>query len=93
MEYNRKANLRPLTNGIGQSQYCAYDPHEGSGVCEGGSGGPLQYFPTNQSLSHVIGVFSFGVECDSFLPQVYTRIAHYLDWIEPIVWPEIKNLK
>lgn len=54
------------------------------------SGGPLQYFPSNESaVATVIGIVSFGIGCGSRLPSVYTRVAYYLDWIEPIVWPEL----
>lgn len=28
-----------------------------------------------------------GVSCGTELPSVYTRVAAYIDWIEPIVWP------
>lgn len=38
-------------------------------------------------VTTVHGVISFGNNCGSGLPGVYTRIASYIDWIESIVWP------
>ncbi|KOB71708.1 Serine protease HP21 [Operophtera brumata] len=36
----------------------------------------------------VIGVTSVSNTCDSIgLPGIYTRVSHYLPWIESIVWP------
>ena len=51
--------------------------HEiGSGACFGDSGGPLTF---NEEL---IGVCSFGDDdCGSTVPDVYTRVLPYLDWI------------
>lgn len=67
-------------------QLCAYDPDAKHDACGGDSGGPLQTRDEN-GLSTVIGVTSFGIACGSSLPGVYTRVAYYLDWLEPIVWP------
>lgn len=85
-EYNKKVNLTQLRNGLRQSQYCAYDPQGVNENCKLGGGAPLQYISSEQTLPHIIGVSSFGIKCD--LPMVYTRVAHYLDWIESIVWPK-----
>lgn len=41
-------------------------------------------------LYHIVGITSFGAICGSGLPSVYTRVSHYLDWIEENVWPEDK---
>lgn len=85
-DYNRRAKLTALRNGVLESQYCAFDPEGRNDTCQGDSGGPLQYFPANNTLAHVIGVVSFGIGCGNLLPGIYTRVAYYLDWIEAIVW-------
>lgn len=55
---------------------------------QGDSGGPIQVSTKNkkQNVFHVVGVTSFGKACATSLPGVYTRVSHYLDWIESIVW-------
>lgn len=68
LQYNRRAKLAALRNGISESQYCAFDPQGRNDTCQGDSGGPLQYFPTKNSLAHVIGVVSFGIGCGNLLP-------------------------
>ncbi|KAG8225850.1 hypothetical protein J437_LFUL004779 [Ladona fulva] len=79
-----------LQKGIDDSMICAGDLSGNRDTCEGDSGGPLQV--TSQecpSLYEVIGVTSFGKSCgfkDS--PAVYTRIAHFIEWIESYVWPQ-----
>ena len=56
----------------------------------GDSGGPLQLFRgNNTNMASIIGVVSFGVGCGTKQPSVFTRVAYYLDWIEPIVWPNL----
>ncbi|XP_055308885.1 ankyrin-1-like [Sitodiplosis mosellana] len=87
-ELNRDANQAALRNGIGGGQYCAYDPQARNDSCQGDSGGPLQYFDENDSgIATVLGIVSVGFGCGTALPSLYTRVAFYMDWIEPIVWP------
>lgn len=79
-----------LRDGLIHGQYCAYDPAGQNDSCQGDSGGPLQYFPTNESsVATVVGIVSFGIGCGSTLPSVYTRVAHYLEWIELIAWADL----
>lgn len=85
-EYNLQSNQESLRNGLSESQYCAYDPAAMNDACQGDSGGPLQV-PITGAISKVLGIVSFGISCGTTLPSVYTRVASYLDWIEPIVWP------
>lgn len=56
----------------------------GEGACERDSGGPLVHFHRGQP--HVAGLVSWGQgNCgDPDLPTVFTRIPHYLDWIEDV---------
>lgn len=80
-------NAHGISKGILNSQVCAGSP--GKDSCEGDSGGPLQLFPSDPyCMFHVVGVVSFGQFCGFTTPGVYTRVAHYLSWIEGIVWPQ-----
>lgn len=83
-----QGNRPAIRDGLKVGQYCAYDPEGKKDSCEGDSGGPLQYYPRGEKeISSIVGVVSFGIVCGSTLPAVYTRVAHYINWIEPIVWP------
>lgn len=77
--------------GITPAMICAGDPVGGwtKDSCLGDSGGPLQIVhPDNKCLFQVFGITSFGQACAfANTPGVYTKVSHYLDWIEGIVWP------
>ncbi|KZC05938.1 Serine protease snake, partial [Dufourea novaeangliae] len=84
--------ITKLPYGIIPRMICAGDERGGwkKDTCQGDSGGPLQIVhPKNSCLFQVVGITSFGIGC-AFPnnPGVYTRVAHYLNWIEDIVWPE-----
>lgn len=89
VEINRQANEIALRNGLSPSQCCAFDPTARNDACQGDSGGPLQQFSNSPNIAEIVGVVSFGVSCGTKLPSIYTRVAYYLDWIEPIVWPNL----
>lgn len=79
---------------ISDSQYCAYDPKFKGDACQGDSGGPLQVFRQDARLATVVGVASYGVKtCPSEAPDVYTKVAYYLDWIQSHVWPSETPMK
>ncbi|XP_041979585.1 serine protease persephone-like [Aricia agestis] len=80
-------NWRKLPVGISNEQICAGDPQGIRDTCQGDSGGPLQGLTGTDGLYRIIGITSFGRGCGSPVPGVYTRVAHYLDWIESQVWP------
>ncbi|XP_076630900.1 serine protease 1 [Colletes latitarsis] len=78
--------------GITPSMICAGDPRGGwnKDTCQGDSGGPIQIVhPKNLCLFQIVGITSFGQGCAFVnMPGVYTRVSHYLNWIEEIIWPE-----
>ncbi|XP_031632051.1 uncharacterized protein LOC116346252 [Contarinia nasturtii] len=79
-------NKNILQNGVSEGQYCAFDPAGRHDSCQGD--GPLRYFPDGDSyIATIVGIVSFGQGCGLEMPGVYTRVAHYFDWIESIVWP------
>ncbi|XP_031633773.1 coagulation factor X-like [Contarinia nasturtii] len=85
MNHNQRpiySSFKNLTVG----HYCAFDPSARNDSCQGDSGGPLQVFPSNSTISTVVGIVSFGISCGTALPGVYTRVSHYLEWIESYVW-------
>ncbi|KAB0801696.1 hypothetical protein PPYR_03882 [Photinus pyralis] len=81
-----------LRSGIVESsQVCAGHHLEAKDTCQGDSGSPLQIVNTDPNIYcmySVVGVTSFGKGCGVInIPGVYTRVSHYIDWIEEYVWP------
>ncbi|XP_012534089.1 serine protease snake-like isoform X2 [Monomorium pharaonis] len=78
--------------GVTTSMICAGDPHGNwtKDGCQGDSGGPLQAVHSDREcLFQVIGILSFSKGCGLIdIPGVYTRLSHYLPWIEENVWPQ-----
>ncbi|PSN32218.1 Chymotrypsin-2 [Blattella germanica] len=48
----------------------------GKGVCNGDSGGPLSV------NGKIVGIVSWGRPCATGVPDVYTRVSEYVDWIK-----------
>lgn len=95
LEFYKKTNQIAIRDGISKSQYCAYDPDSTKESCRLTSGAPLQIYPLNSLLPNVVGIISFGVGsvCSDKHPEVLTRIAHYIPWIEANVWPFDRSMK
>lgn len=87
LEYNKDRNTPVFRGGLSRGQYCAYDPTKDS--CGTMSGSPLQIFLSNASLPNIIGLVSMGVgdTCSYERPEISTRVAYYIPWIESHVWP------
>ncbi|XP_012136183.2 serine protease persephone-like isoform X1 [Megachile rotundata] len=52
------------------------------------SGGPLLTVNNDHPrMCSLIGITSMGKDCDGATPVIYTRVYHYLPWIQSIVWP------
>ncbi|XP_014213400.1 chymotrypsin-2 [Copidosoma floridanum] len=68
-----KKTLFPM---FSSSKICAFTK-QNQGVCNGDSGGPLM------ADGNLVGVVSYGIMgCALGLPDFYTRVYSYLDWIE-----------
>jgi len=78
---------KKFPNGVNRRvQICAGSP--GRDTCQGDSGGPLQInLEAPYCMQAVVGITSYGRECGIGHPAVYTKVSHYIPWIESIVWP------
>ncbi|XP_031632041.1 serine protease Hayan-like [Contarinia nasturtii] len=92
LNHNSTKGSREFQYGLSPGQYCAMSPNgtkDGyKDSCDGDSGGPLLLISNNVTKeATLVGIVSFGYGCGLPLPSIYTRVAHYIDWITPIVWP------
>ncbi|KAF9411871.1 hypothetical protein HW555_009476, partial [Spodoptera exigua] len=80
---------RHLRNGFDEdTQLCYGAEDDPKDTCQGDSGGPLQVRNGHQCSYSILGVTSYGRQCGKTAGSgVYTRVYHYLLWIENIVWP------
>ncbi|XP_073964325.1 trypsin-1-like [Choristoneura fumiferana] len=70
-------------------QVCYGDYQNRADTCQGDSGGPLTILNHGiHCMYTVVGITSFGMNCGSVgVPGWYTKVSHYVPWIESIVWP------
>lgn len=66
-------DIYPLEEIFTESTFCAGD--RGRDACQGDSGGPLQYNGV------FVGIVSWGYQCATDWPTVYTRVSHFLGFI------------
>ncbi|KAJ8705462.1 hypothetical protein PYW08_012508 [Mythimna loreyi] len=81
---------RHLLDGYNHTtQMCYGDTQVAKDTCEGDSGGPLQTSNEFAWCAYtVLGVTSYGRQCGvSAGSGMYTRVYHYVPWIESQVWP------
>lgn len=52
----------------------------GQGVCNGDSGAPLVVG------NELVGIVSWAIQCATGVPDVYTRVANYRDWVAQNTW-------
>ncbi|XP_072484219.1 urokinase-type plasminogen activator [Notamacropus eugenii] len=91
-EYLKMAVVRPISyrecrqphyygSEVTPQMVCAAHPEWRSDACQGDSGGPL-VCPTDDHMT-LVGVVSWGLGCaDNNKPGVYTRVSHFLPWIQ-----------
>uniref|UniRef100_A0A2A4IY52 Peptidase S1 domain-containing protein n=1 Tax=Heliothis virescens TaxID=7102 RepID=A0A2A4IY52_HELVI len=78
------------------TQMCYGDRVIAADSCEGDSGGPLQSnnLDEHHCVTTVVGVTSAGKQCGITAGSgLYTRVIHYVPWIESVVWPEELHLR
>ncbi|XP_013166107.1 PREDICTED: serine protease snake-like isoform X1 [Papilio xuthus] len=90
---------RHWRHGLASHQICAGHMPGGIDACQGDSGGPLHIkllMPINVHfewrMHYVVGVTSFGYGCAlANTPSVFSKVSHFIDWIENIVWEKDVN--
>ncbi|XP_037937109.1 serine protease persephone-like [Teleopsis dalmanni] len=89
--YQEAGLTRRNRNGVIQTQMCTKAKESEKSPCQGDAGGPISLVvdPTWR-IYRQIGVISVGYGCGSAIPDISTRIASHLDFIENIVWPHLK---
>jgi trypsin len=66
-----------------QTRLYAAEPTGGKDTCQGDSGGPL--FSHESGVLKLVGITSFGKGCaQRGRPAVYTRVSHYVSWIQEV---------
>ncbi|KAK7794495.1 hypothetical protein R5R35_004714 [Gryllus longicercus] len=92
--YKTLSTTLRLSSGIdAESMICAGALRQRNGTCNGDSGGPLQIrLDEPYCMYSLVGVTSFGTKiCGSGnAPTIFTRVSHYVPWIESVVWPDEK---
>ncbi|KAE8738761.1 serine protease snake-like [Frankliniella occidentalis] len=84
--FREEMGAATLPRGLPRSLLCAADLRGGKDTCQGDSGGPLHILSEGCMYS-LVGVTSFGKFCGfPNSPGVYTRVSHYVPWIESIIW-------
>ena len=74
-----------LADGITDGVLCAGGGTSGRDACRGDSGGPLRV--ETDDGPRLVGVVSAGEGCSApGVPGLYTRVSHYIDWIDSIVY-------
>ncbi|XP_053257564.1 tissue-type plasminogen activator isoform X1 [Podarcis raffonei] len=71
---------------VTENMLCAGDTREIDDACKGDSGGPLVCL--NNGQMNLLGIISWGVGCGKKgIPGVYTKVVHYLSWIQENMKP------
>ncbi|KAF2903091.1 hypothetical protein ILUMI_03093, partial [Ignelater luminosus] len=86
--FSSPAEKLSMPQGIIDSLICAGELAGGKDTCQGDSGGPLQVVLRQPYCMYsLIGVTSFGKFCGfPNSPAIYSRVSHFLGWIESVVW-------
>lgn len=83
-----KNKTSQLPEGLVRSFACVIDVANTMDSCLGSYGAPLEARLTidNLSIPYIFGVASFGSDCMTKSPSVYTKLDSYFDWIQSVVF-------
>jgi len=84
MHYWNESNVTVDTIIFDHNRFvCAIENNKSA--CHGDSGGPL--FDNSEGKSTIVGLVSFGLGgiCNSGVPNVFTSVGHYIDWIDDTI--------
>jgi len=85
---NLQSCIIELVAVLDDTNICAGDVY-GEDSCQGDSGGPMTM--EVDSVEILYGIVSWGEECASGAPAVYTAVAMYRDWIQETAGLELGN--
>ncbi|XP_045538142.1 serine protease snake [Papilio machaon] len=96
----KRRRNRNWSHGLASHQICAGHMSGGIDACQGDSGGPLHIklqmpidIQFEWGMHYVVGVTSFGHGCAlANTPSVFSKVSHFIDWIENIVWEKEVNV-
>ncbi|KPJ18524.1 Serine protease snake [Papilio machaon] len=96
----KRRRNRNWSHGLASHQICAGHMSGGIDACQGDSGGPLHIklqmpidIQFEWRMHYVVGVTSFGHGCAlANTPSVFSKVSHFIDWIENIVWEKEVNV-
>ncbi|BES89083.1 serine-type endopeptidase activity [Nesidiocoris tenuis] len=69
-----------MVSGTRPTQVCTHSQRETA--CQGDSGGPVVWLDPQTNRYTLIGLVSFGPQCNDDRPTVHTRVEAYLPWIQ-----------
>uniref|UniRef100_A0A4W3JGP7 Peptidase S1 domain-containing protein n=1 Tax=Callorhinchus milii TaxID=7868 RepID=A0A4W3JGP7_CALMI len=79
-----KKCIEAYPNHVKLGMMCAGNLKGVTDACQVDIGGPLVCY--RKKTPFVIGIISWGTDCRSNLPQIYTDVSVYLDWIRNTIF-------
>ncbi|XP_029718281.1 serine protease snake-like [Aedes albopictus] len=79
-------NIRKLRDGVMDHQLCLAHTDRRHHASIGNSGSPAQIkLDPKDCFAYIVGISSHGFGAAG-IPDIYTRVASFVEWIEEIVW-------
>lgn len=79
-------NIRKLRDGVMDHQLCLAHTDRRHHASIGNSGSPAQIkLDPKDCFAYIVGISSYEFGAAG-IPDIYTRVASFVEWIEEIVW-------